>query len=189
MKRLGVWAAVVAASVCVAAEKKGAGGAASKPSWDRYRILTERNIFSRDRRRHVVLRGPTSQPTTRSAGAAIVLRGIVRQGDDYIAFFEDTGTGQTTKARAGESVGKGRVKRITLDYVAYETGGREAQVRVGTSLAGTPAPRVTAASSQPVVSGTPTSRAGAPKTPLGGAEALSIIERLRQRRRKELQGK
>jgi len=182
-------AVVVWTGVCMAAEKPGPGRPTSRPSWDRYRILTERNVFSRDRRRPVVVRGTTSQPTTQPSGPGIVLRGIVRQGDDYIAFFEDTGTGRTTKARVGESVAGGRVQRITLDDVTYDKGGHEVQVRVGSNLTGAAAPSVTAVSSRPTGPATAPSLAGPPKTAVGGTRELSILERLRQRRRRELQGK
>lgn len=102
-------------------------------------MLSERNIFLRDRR------GPRSYYTPRttyytprasSTDDAIVLTGIVQQGPDCVAFFENTQTGKTLRLQAGDPLGKGRVAMISFDTVHYACDGNLTRVSVGNNLSG-----------------------------------------------------
>lgn len=162
------------------------------PSWEKYKVLAERNIFLRDR-------SPRAH-STRAAAAPVypvypdehytVLTGIVRQAEVYVAFLEDTRTGVTSRARADGPVAQGRIVRITLNYVEYEKNGRTVKVDVGESLEGAspaqrsaPAPSVTIGATSDSSAGTP------PPGGTGAEDERAILERLRQRRQKELKTK
>ena len=147
-------------------------GGSSTSSYDRYRVLTERNIFSRDRGQRREAAPKITQPTPPSPERCIVLKGIAQQGQDLVAFLEDTRTGVTTRARTGDSVARGRLKNITLDRVEYELEERVTAARIGEGLTGA-AP---ASETGPVV---------APAAAGKDSEA-AILERMRQKRREEL---
>lgn len=122
-----------------AADVKAATDA--KPgTWDAYRLLAQRNIFVRDRRLpRTDRRLPTRSAAAESAMDAdrqVVLTGITKQGDEFVAFFENLRTGKTLRAPAGTTVGAGTLKAIGLNDVAYERGGKTARITIGYSLAG-----------------------------------------------------
>jgi hypothetical protein len=105
--------------------------------WDNYRVLVEQNIFSRQRGR--ALRRDDDKPKERPAPALesyFVLKGIVRQNEEYVAFLEDTRIGETVRARAGDSIARGRVKNLTLDNIEFEMDANSITVEIGDSLQG-----------------------------------------------------
>ena len=142
------------------------------PQWDNYRVLSERNMFLRDRARPM-----TSHYTPRPAvivappseDERFVLTGIIQQGDDCMAFFEDSRSGKTATVMAGDPVGRGRLTVITLDTVHYACDGNLARIMIGSSLTGASAsaPRTTStASTTPVPPATPgVPTAGVPPGP------------------------
>ncbi|GAG49585.1 unnamed protein product, partial [marine sediment metagenome] len=86
------------------------------PSFDKYKVITERNIFLRERPRPAqassVRRPPPPPPES-----PFTLTGVIRQGDEYIAFVEEAKRNVTSRVRVGESIADGRVSRITLDGI------------------------------------------------------------------------
>jgi len=113
-------------------------GAATAESYEKYRVLVDRNIFVRSRRRYIPPRRPTSRPAPPPSDSDqdVVLTGIARRGDQYVAFFENVKTGTTIRVSAGERVGKGRAVAITLDKVSYERGEAPREVEIGRNLVG-----------------------------------------------------
>jgi len=105
-------------------------------SWDRFRLLAERNIFLRDRRPPRPPRVGPPRPVADDRDRRLVLTGTALCGTEFVAFFEDVRSGETFRARAGATVGTGRLHAITLDGVEYETGGKTTSVEIGFSLAG-----------------------------------------------------
>ena len=144
---------------------------------DAYKILSERNIFLPDR----------SRPDRRAAPPApvypsehfILLRGIVRQGDLYIAFLEDTRNRTTSKARVNDAVAQGRIAQIALDYLEYEKNDKTVKVEIGKTLEGPAMAGPSVESSSPAIA------APAPP-PEAGRDQGSALERMRQRRQQEL---
>jgi hypothetical protein len=94
----------------------------------------------------------------------IVLTGIIQQGKDCLAFFEDTQTGKTTMAPVDTLVGRGRLTAISMDAVEYSCEGKTTRITIGSSLAGTVAslsrPMVTTATAP--AGSTPASTSTAP---------------------------
>lgn len=106
-------------------------------SWDDYRIITERNIFSRNRTKAVqssMSRRQTVAVTPEQS--YYTLRGITRQSDSFISFLEDSRTMDVEKFRKGESIGEGTISEITLDYISYNSGEETIKVEIGMNLEG-----------------------------------------------------
>jgi hypothetical protein len=131
------------------------------PQWDNYRILSEQNIFLRNRARPMTGQYlPRPAVAAPSEDARFVLTGIIQQGDDCVAFFEDSRSGKTIQTQTGDTVGRGRLTVITLDTVHYACDGDIARITVGSNLTGAAAsPRTTAAAT---TTPTPPATPGAP---------------------------
>ena len=207
--------ALVPAMAVAASPPSAPPGTRSAP-WESYRVLSERNIFLRDR-----ARPPSHRPASSAAATAagddderVVLTGIVQQGEDYVAFFENTKTGKTTSAQVGAPLGRGRLIAITLDAVQYLGDGTATKIAIGSNLTGAattfPKPTITttgpgaasaARATAPTLSTpstpltpSPTQSPTAPPQAAAGSSADSkdsgaagILERMRQRREQELQ--
>ena len=122
----------------------------------------------------------------------MVLKGIVRRGDEYVAFVEDTRSGATSTVRANGSAGEGRVVRLGLDYVEFEKNSRTVKVALGRTLEGNAAgaPAASGSSAAAPASGGTTDAASSSS---GAAPAASgenaTLELMRQRRQREMNGK
>jgi hypothetical protein len=181
----------LASAALAATAPKPAPKAAPKPTiatpthktkWEDFRILTDRNIFDRNRRPPVV-RPPriegsrltiTPQPPKPvDTDQYIVLLGIGLEGPQYTAFFEDSKAGKILQVLTGDVVGKGRLRAVNLDSVQYDRGGKFSTVKVGYTLTGTqaasmgfatPAPSASAAASGTSPSGSSRLTSIAPTT-------------------------
>src|SRR5438105_4452889 len=89
-----------------------------KSSFDHYKVLSEHNIFAKNRR-------PTTRPSRDGRDdrppskpeVAFVLTGCVIEDDNkYVAFVENAQTGVTLKVSPGESVATGKVTGVGFDY-------------------------------------------------------------------------
>jgi hypothetical protein len=182
-------------------------------SWDDYRVLVERNIFLRDRRRWRPRAVPSTRPVRRSSRDLdddIALTGVARRDGVFVAFFEDVRSGITFQIRAGQAVGQGKAVAISLDGVQYQRGEATRRIGVGRTLTGfvaagvtdIPAPSLSPAPARPEPASRPggepttgpaestTQPAIAPARPpadgTGGDDLKSILERMRRRREQEL---
>lgn len=164
---------------------RGAAGPGRGKPWEDYEVLIENNMFSRDRGRP---EATAADPVVREAPSPeryVLLRGVVNNGDEFVAFLEDMRSGEMIRARSGDEIVRGRVADITLDGIVYERGDARAEVAIGQNLekgAGAP---------PPPTPGAPDGDAGEasddeqpPPAPSTGAD--DILERLRQKRRREL---
>ena len=141
--------------------------------WESYRVLSDRNMFVRDRLRPRT--GRTYSMPTYSVVASeddrLVLTGVINQGPDYVAFFEDTRTGKTITVQVDAPLGRGRVTAMAMDSVDYTYDGRTTRIAVGSSLSGAVAllSRPAAPLSTPAA-GIPVGRVptGAPSVPAAG---------------------
>jgi hypothetical protein len=147
--------------------------------WDSFKILSERNIFLRNRSRPYIIRPApeAADPVISSDDERVVLTGLVQQGKDYIAFFEDTQTGKTTTVQVDALLGKGRVAAITLDTVEYMRDENTTKIEIGSNLAGVTASlptRATAASAAAPSAATSTAPAPATATSAAGAPPAGV---------------
>jgi hypothetical protein len=151
-----------------------------KAKWEDFRILTDRNIFDRNRRPQVARatrveppRGPYTPPQPPKPiddDQYLVLLGIGLEGPQYTAFFEDSKAGKILQVSPGDIVGKGRLRAVNLDSVQYDRGGKSSIVKVGYTLTGVQAASMVFVAPAPIAgpAATGTSRAAAPTpTPAG----------------------
>ena len=187
---------LTAITICCATTTGAAGvgdGSAPTLSYDRYKVLSVRNIYLRDRApqrvRSILREGPAAIQIPLPE-QSVVLTGIVRQGSEYIAFFEDRRSGMTTtRVRAGDSLLQGHVERITLDYIEYVKNDKTSKIKIGNNLQDIPsepgsdrAPTAGAVSEAPVV----TTVTPAQSINAAPADDGKTLEQMRQRRRQEL---
>jgi len=105
-------------------------------SWDDYKIIAERNIFSRNRTKVVVLSETQRQVETVPEQRYHTLRGITKQADGYVSFIEDSRTSIVTRYRKGDPVAEGKIADITLDDISYKRGGKTLKIETGMNLEG-----------------------------------------------------
>jgi hypothetical protein len=184
---LTVWLLVGSAGLAGAASPPASLPGAQPARLEDYRVLWERNLFLRNR-----ARPPSSRPAPIAAtppadtgDSRIVLTGIIRQGEDYVAFFEDTRTGKTATLQVGAPVGRGQLTTITMDAVHYTCAGNTTKIAIGSTLAGAAAslpkpaaPTSTAATAPPAAPAAPTpatatAAAGAATAAAGAAPAAA----------------
>jgi hypothetical protein len=115
---------------------------------------------------------PTAAPPAADTGdGRIVLTGIIQQGEDYVAFFEDTRTGKTTLAQAGAPLGRGQLVAIAMDAVHYRCAGNTLKIAIGSTLTGASASLPKPAAPTSTVATAPPAAAPAAPTPATAATA------------------
>jgi hypothetical protein len=159
--------------------------------WADYGIILRRNIFSRQRtaprpRVEPVERPPVPVPNPE---AYFLLRGIVREGEAFLAFIEDTQSGEVLRLRPGDSVARGAVKALTLDELEYEMEDKTVTVRMGLDLEGGHGVATAVRTMDLPQLSTPagpsaTMPAGPTRTPSG--DEAGILRRLMEQRRQQL---
>lgn len=160
-----------------------------KEFWDSYRVLVERNIFSRNRSRpfeQSVSKPKRPPPVPESY---FVLKGIVKQGNEHIAFFENTRTGEAVKVRKGDNIARGSLKNLTLDYIEFGLDANTVKVVIGNTLEGkTSSAAVTYAELvQWSESSSQTSETATPgQAELRNGQAEEVLRRLMERRKREV---
>jgi hypothetical protein len=182
IRALAYFGLLAVAMAAMAAEPSS--GPAQTPAapagWDTYKILVERNIFSRDRRS---VAAPNTQPapTTQLAQPPspvrlLVLTGVAVRNEVRIAFFEDSQSGEVIRVTPNSLLENGTVLAVLVDGVRYSSQGVERTVCVGDDLHGLP-------TSEPT-----TQSASSPSdTPaVGDSSENDIIKKMRQRRLQEL---
>jgi hypothetical protein len=171
-----------------------------KGSWEDYKVVSERNIFSRNRRvrTNTPVQEVTKTPTvTQSEQSYYVLRGVAREKNVFTSFIEDSRSSSINKVKVGEAVGGGTILSASLDDISFDLEGVATQVAIGQTLEGKtpttssqysygsgyysqPSSYSTTATSQQTVSTTTT------QTTVSDDEAKDILQRLKERRKKEL---
>ena len=172
-------------------DRSSTGGASGTPipddntdksSFDHYKVLSEHNIFTKNRRPPSTQRSrdprfdrPPSKPEV-----AFVLTGcVIEDVNRYAAFVENAQTGTTLKVSPGDAVASGKVTSIGFDYLEYESAGQKTRVEIGHNFTGSVA-------SLAEVIAAPTT---GPTTGPVDLSNLSIEERLKRRRLQETGGK
>jgi hypothetical protein len=193
-----VVAAVVAApppAPALAADRssnRAAASSAAKPTaqWDDYRLIIDRNIFSRDRTSPSARRPSYTPRSLGRTETEMILCGVAAQDGTLVAFFEDDQTGETTKLGLGQRIRGGSIAGITLDGVDYQTAAGIRRVAIGQTLSGAAA--VLASTSAPSPTSAPSDSGAAPiagaSSGTGDKAIDDIVERMKRRRLAELGG-
>ena len=150
---------------------------------ERYQILTDRNIFLRNRTRPQS-RTPTTQSSSSSQTArrpeqSYTLTGIILEEGRRIAFIENATTGTTERLAVGAPIARGKISDVGFNYLEYESStGERTKVEIGKTLAGS-TQGTAVASTQPAAE-----ESSAPIDP--NNPNLSAADRLKLRRQQEL---
>jgi hypothetical protein len=168
---------------------RGQDASGQKDAWAKYEIILQRNIFSRNRQafRPQESREEPQQVAMPNPESYYVLKGIVQEDSEFIAFVEDKRDGGILRLRQGDEIARGVIKALNLDTLEYEMGDQVTTVRLGSDLEGgygavTSADvmewsQTPATSTEPVQSG--------PQPPPSGDEA-EILRRLMEQRKQQL---
>lgn len=161
---------------------------------NRYAILSQNNIFVRDRR-PAPPQG-TDAPTTQRAPTAPpvpekdwLLIGVVFEDGQFRAYFENLKGQPTTRAVVGDPIATGFIDQVFLDAVAYQVSGQTLWVDIGEDLTGA-APSIAASSAS--TDETPTTQEAstaepndAPAGENADPSTLTLEEVMRRRRQQE----
>jgi hypothetical protein len=164
-------------------------------SWEDYKIISTRNIFSRNRMPANIPSFTESRPIPErevKEETYLILRGITKKAGQFNAFFEDSRTNRIKQILKGEDIGNGKITDITIDFVTYKLGDNTIKVKTGMSLEGQAAGMMPARSSgfgfpsqqnfTNVSSGPQTDVKTTPQS----EDSNAILQRLKERRKKEL---
>lgn len=171
--------------------------------FDRFKVLVQRNMFSKERgrpREESKRERKREAPPVPRIEADLVLIGVVQKDGLPAAIVENRVSGKIVTLKPGDSIGAGVAKVISLDSIDFEADGILHVIRIGSTLAGTapktittvsetpaattPAPNGTALPS-PLTSSTTSTGPAAPASPAGSA-GESVLERMRRKRQEEL---
>lgn len=144
------------------------------PMPSQFDVLLNRSIFVKGHP-PASPRPPTSRPVHQPLEAVLVFNGVTQVGAQRTAFIENRSTGQVSLVRVNDDIAQGKIIGISLDSLQYESNGKVTRISIGDNFQGTPARE-------------PTSRPSGTTNPATAAspEMQSVLERLRQRRMKEL---
>lgn len=182
-------------AICLV-DAAGTSGPGADDFSSRYRIITDRNIFSRQRGRRSAAIGTSAEQSTRkvtppTAESYFVLKGLAKVDDVYVAFFEDTRGGDLIRVTAGGGLARGKITKLNLDSVVYQRGEDSASILVGQTLEGKLAPVLLTYDSYVSLAATVSVAAGTPKTadanaPASSGDESDILKKLMERRKQEL---
>jgi hypothetical protein len=156
---------------------------------EKYKIITERNIFSRTRTPQIAigLQGDTGKQEKGTAEVKTilyVLRGITIDNQGRRLFIENELTGQSFQLSIGEEFDGVIVKEIQSNYAVIQVGEEDVQVKVGSDLAGKQA-----SVDSTHAPSSPNSTSNIEKSePLSNEKENEILQRLMERRKRELGG-
>ena len=110
----------------------------------RYPNILRNNIFSRYRQPYVEPRVEETRvkPAAPSPETYYILKGIVLEGDTFIAFVEYNNQGTPQRYTEGSDIAEGTIQSLTLDGLVYMTTGKDANspattpVTIGQNLLG-----------------------------------------------------
>ncbi len=154
-------------------------------TWATYRVIVQRNMFSRQR-------GAPERRQRRTEERVVTipdpesyhrLRGIAQENGTFIAFIEDTRGGEMLKLRQGDAVARGVIESLDLDSIVYRLEDRTISVAIGQDLLGGRG----AVTMTELMEWTGTSTSApqaAPAAPTG--DEADILRQLLQRRKQEL---
>jgi hypothetical protein len=160
--------------------------APAKPTFsERYSIVSDKNIFLRDRSRGAPTTASTQSSTHRSTPLpeeTLMLTGIVLEDVGMRAYIEDSVTFRILKLAVGESVARGKITSIDLDAVEYERNGQRKWIVIGYDFTGRPAQIASSTTYTPADATTsPTTQAIDPNDP-----NLTQEQRMKLKRQMEL---
>lgn len=169
-------------------ERPRVRSAGQDEQWAKYDIVLKRNMFSRQRvpirQRDDRPAPPTVMPNPESY---FLLKGVVQENHQFIAFVEDKQTGSILRLRQGDRVARGMIKSLTLDRLEYQLADKTTAVSMGFDLEG----RHGAVTAGDLAGYTPTATFAAPGATTSpqaapSADEAEILQRLMEQRKQQL---
>ena len=105
-------------------------------TWDSYKSIAEKNVFSRNRKKALSATEIQQLTPVVSEQSCYTLRGITKEPDGYVAFLEDSRGMSVTRCHNGGTVANGKITAITLDNLSYTYGGKTLKLEIGMNLEG-----------------------------------------------------
>lgn len=187
----------------VKTESKTPAKTESLTGWDRYKVLVQRNMFSKERgrpREEVRTERKRDVPPPPRIESDLVLIGVVQKDGAPAAIIENRVSGKIVTVKPGDSIGAGAIKVISLDSIDFESDGILNVIKIGSTLAGTAPKTITTTTEAPASSGTgettvppttttsttPAATGTPPSTGAGPSGGESVLERMRRKRQEEL---
>ena len=152
-----------------------------------FALLNTRSIFSKD---HIAASTDRARPIFTGTQSSLYFRGIMKEGDHFLANIEDNSSHKTEWVSIGSMLtfNGARITEITFDHIVVDRGGTARQIGVGESLDGgksvpqtVPQSGATASAVSPAKNA-PTAAAST----TGTASEDTILEAMKARRLKEL---
>ncbi len=105
--------------------------------WAKYNLILDRNIFSRTRQGPQPERKEDDRPRPAlNPESYFLLKGVVQEDNQFLAFVEDKRTGTVLRLREGDTVARGLVKSLNLDGLQYQFQDKIIPVGMGSDLEG-----------------------------------------------------
>ena len=174
----------------------GLGYAASVPGFDSFNIVSERNIFSPNRRpsRPAL---ESSTPEVAPKTDSITLTGVLISDYGSVAFFDSTQPEYGVDIELGGSIAEHQITEIRIDSLKLTKDGEHIELPVGSGLSrqdGGKWELVSAENQETVtsevqdsVSTESSSTATSAESTSAGSSSSGLLERLRERRRQEIE--
>lgn len=177
---------MVTSGVCFTADDPSI----AKSTYDRYKVIYEQNVFSRDRRPPRQDEPSSRQVRTTTVLSIYVLRGIAAEASrgHRFALVEEQISGESKRVGVGTTILGGRIKDIHLNYVLFEEDGTTRKIRVGEEF-GKASSTVVTTASEPADTNEPTGDA-LPKEEKADesppTDENELLKKLMERRKQEL---
>ncbi|MBN2372220.1 hypothetical protein JXL19_00325 [bacterium] len=177
-----------------AASAGGDENSKAKPSWEDFRIISARNIFSRNRQPDIKPVFSESRQMTvveQKEESFLILRGIARKTDQYVAFVEDSRSSEMKQVYRGDKIGNGEITAISIDFLTYELEGNAIKVKTGMAFEGKAAGTIPGSfqgfgsSQKNFMNFSPGAQVESQAAPQDES-SNAILQRLKERRKKEL---
>jgi hypothetical protein len=156
---------------------------------ERYNVLSERNIFLKDRSQATTRPASTSQPTRNDPEHTMALTGVVFEDNGFRAYVENS-AGTVSRLSIGDTVARGKITDIQIDGVAYASSGQTTSITIGDDFTGHPATFLGESSS---ASSSSTNTASTAPSGVEGLNpndpSLTMEQKLKLRRMQELKGR
>ena len=165
----------------------------------KYNVLSDHNIFMKDRGHPATRPAPSTQSSPRDPERSVWLAGVVLEEDGYRAYVENQNVGTIVKLAVGDTIARGTIVAIEIDAIAYQSNGRVTWIEVGRDFANHPI-EVSSESMSTSIEVAPPTTSPSGATASGGTPApamainpndpnLTVEQKMKLRRMQELKGK
>lgn len=99
--------------------------------YETYEVVSQRNIFSRNRQSVKVDNGDVPVRKQQVVLTLYVLKGVAVNGSRKVAFIEEEVSGESIKGRVGTELLNGKIENIGFDHVVFKDNGISRQIVIG----------------------------------------------------------